>query len=416
MPPALEEEEIRQALEQSRQKVLEAPRSADAWGNFGMILLANLFDREADVCFTEAARLAPADARWPYARGLISLQRDPERALTFLRQAAALAVESWPEHHSDLCLQLAEALLERQETAESERLFRAEWQRRPGNPRAAFGLGMIALARGDQQAAADFLTTARTSPYAKKSATAQLAALARARGDQASADAYAQECAALPNDQAWPDPLLDELIRLQVGHRRRERQVVELEQQNQYAEAAEAWLQQLDEKPTARAYVGAGINLARLGDYARGLPLLREGVRRDPDSARAQYNLALALFSRAEKEWQQSPGSEHAKEGFREAIPYARRATELKPDHAMAYLFWGLSLKHLGDSEAAVAPLRRGVACRPEMFELQLALGEVLLESGQRREAETHLENARRLDPKDSRLIQALERLRGKKE
>ncbi|HEY7156296.1 MAG TPA: tetratricopeptide repeat protein, partial [Gemmataceae bacterium] len=83
--------------------------------------------------------------------------------------------------------------------------------------------------------------------------------------------------------------------------------------------------------------------------------------------------------------------------------------------HALAYLFWGLALKHLGDSEAAVAPLRRGVACRPEMFQLQLALGEALLESGQRREAETYLENARYLDPKDSRLLQALERLRGKK-
>ena len=41
----------------------------------------------------------------------------------------------------------------------------------------------------------------------------------------------------------------------------------------------------------------------------------------------------------------------------------------------MAYLFWGLALKYLGKSKEALTPLRRGVACRPEELELQLALG-----------------------------------------
>jgi tetratricopeptide (TPR) repeat protein len=415
LPADMRDSEVRQAIEQSRQNVLGAPRSADAWGNHGLTLMAHLFDREADVCFAEAARLAPTDARWPYARGLIALKRDPENAPPLLRQAASMAAESWPEHQSDLCLKLAEALLERHQLDEAEKVFREEWRRQPGNPRAPLGLGMIALSRDDQQAAADFLTAARTSRHASRTATAQLAALARRRGDQATANNYEEQHAALSEDLPWPDPILDELFRLQVGHRQRERQADKLERQHKYEEVAAVMLHQLQEEPTAEIHVAAGINLVRVGDYERGLPLLREGVRRDPDSTRAQYSLALALFSQAEEEWQRSPDSEQAKKGFREAIIYARRATELKSDHALAYLFWGLALKHLGESTAAVAPLRRGVACRPEMFELQLALGEALLESGQRREAETHLENARRLDPKDSRLIQALERLREKK-
>ena len=56
------------------------------------------------------------------------------------------------------------------------------------------------------------------------------------------------------------------------------------------------------------------------------------------------------------------------------------------------------------------------MACRPENFELQLAFGEVLLESGQGREAETYLENARRLDPDDPRPPRALQRLAGGKD
>ena len=55
------------------------------------------------------------------------------------------------------------------------------------------------------------------------------------------------------------------------------------------------------------------------------------------------------------------------------------------------------------ESIAAVAPLRQGVACRPDDVDLQYTLGEVLLELGQDREAKTYLDNVRRIDPKDER-------------
>ena len=90
-----------------------------------------------------------------------------------------------------------------------------------------------------------------------------------------------------------------------------------------------------------------------------------------------------------------------------------RRAAELKPDHAQAYLFWGLSLKYLGDPAAAVEPLRKGVAVRPEEFDIQFALGEVLAATGKTAEAKTHFENARRIDPKDPRPEAALKKLGG---
>ena len=57
-----------------------------------------------------------------------------------------------------------------------------------------------------------------------------------------------------------------------------------------------------------------------------------------------------------------------------------------------------------------------GDRIRPEISDLQIALGETLLETGQDREAETYLENARRLDPNDPRLVKDLERLHKKDE
>jgi tetratricopeptide (TPR) repeat protein len=411
MPEGIEDAEVRQAIEQARRKVLDNPRSADAWGRLGMTLLAQLFDREADRCFAEAARLNPNDARWPYGRGRIALKRDPDNALPFLRQALNAAANAAPEQVSDYRLPLAAALLERGELDEAEQLFREERRRQASNPRAAFGLGLIAVQRGDTRSAVEFLTAARASRFAHKLATAQLAALARREGDHAAADRYEKEVAHLPNDPPWPDPFLDHVMQLRVGQKRFEREVDELERQHRYAEAADVWLAQLQQRRTCQGCLGAAINLARIGDYERALSLLHEALRLDPDSAQAHYTLALTLFTRAEKEWQQSPGAASATEGFRQSLPHARRAAQLKPDYALAYLLWGLALKYLGDPAAALAPLRQGIACQPDSTELQLALGEALLAVGQEREAETHLQNARRLDPEDPRIRRALERL-----
>jgi Flp pilus assembly protein TadD len=426
MPGGIEDPEVRRALERARQEVLDNPRSAGAWGHLGKLLLAHIFPGEADVCFAEAARLDPADPLWVYARGVIALRRDPEKPVTLLRQAVAVAATG-SKHRSAMSLQLAEALLERGDLEEAETIFRRELEQDPRSARAAFGLGLIAIARGDEPAATKFLATARNSPYARKKVSAQLAALARVRGDQKAADTYQKQAAELPDDPPWPDPILDETASMRIGWRGRERLAGLLERQsidaktaeekrNLYAKAAEVYLEQLDLRPNVPAYIGAGMNLARLRDYERALPLLREAVRLEPDNASAHSALALALFARAEREWHTSPGSSQLKEWFREAIKHARQATQLRPSLAQAYLYWGLALKYLDEPGAAVEPLRKGVACAPADRELQLGLGEVLLEVGQFKEAEVHLTNAQRLaPPNDPRPARALERLRLKK-
>jgi tetratricopeptide (TPR) repeat protein len=413
MPAGIEDPEVCLALERARQRVVQDLRSANAWGDYGLTLLAQLFDAEADLCLVQAARLEPSDGRWTYGRAMIALKRRPDEAVPLLREAEARTSGSGTTYDSAVRFRLAETLLERGAWQEAEQLFQTLWRQHPGDPRAALGLGRIAREHGDRPDAVKYLNTARRSPFARKTATVYLAALARAAGEPA--DAYEEELATLPEDPAWPDPFMDRVRDLAVGRRRRERQVDELEREQRYAEAAEVWLEQVAQAPTAQAYVGAGVNVARLGDYERALPLLRQALRLNPDSAQAHYTLALVLFTRTEKQWQHSPDSAECREWLREVVEHARRAVELKPDYAMAYLFWGLALKYLGRPEEAIEPLRRGVTCRPDSFELQLALGEVLLASGHTTEAETHLENARRLDAKDPRPIQALRQLRNAK-
>jgi tetratricopeptide (TPR) repeat protein len=414
LPGNVEDPEVRQAIERARQGVVQQPTSAAAWGHLGMTLMAVQCEADADRCFEEAARLDPGDPRWPYYRGLNALDGDLDRGVLYLRQAEQAARKSAGSRPL-VCLRLAEALLQREELDEAEKLFLDHLAGAPGDPRASFGLGLIALKRERDAAAADYLAAARFSPSARRRATAQLAYLARSRGDEAAAAAHEKALAGLPDDAPWPDPLLAQVYALEVGQRLRWRHLSQLEQQGNFAAAANASLEELKRQPTTDAHIHAGVNLGRLGDYDRALPLLREAVRTDPDNGKAHYALAMTLFTRAEKEWQKEPGSSRAAESYRDAIPAARRATELTPGYAQAYFIWGMSLRRLGRPAEALAPLRTGVAGRPEDFPLQLALGEALLEAGRDAEAATHLENARQLEPKDRRPIQALERLHQKK-
>jgi tetratricopeptide (TPR) repeat protein len=185
-----------------------------------------------------------------------------------------------------------------------------------------------------------------------------------------------------------------------------------LEQEGRFEEAAElhrAWIER--EPKEARHHVAAGLDLARAGQYERAVDLLRQATRLDPDNAVSHYHLAETLFEAA-----QAKGAEDSTRAawLREAVGAAERSAQCNPAFADAYLVWGQSLRRLGDAAAAVEPLSKGVARRPEEFALQLALGEALLDAGRFKEAETPLENARKLDPRDERPTRALERLRRK--
>jgi tetratricopeptide (TPR) repeat protein len=413
MPAGIEDEEVVEAIRAAQEPVRAAPRSAAAWGQLGKVIMAQQFDREADFCFAEAARLDPADARWRYGRAIIALKRRPDDAVALLREAAA-APDCSPEYRSAIRLQLAEALLERGQLDDADTLFRAEQERARGNSRAILGLGLIAQARGQTGAAVQLLNRVRSSPSARKVATAQLACIARAQGDAGQAALYDQQLATMSGDAVWPDPFHEELAALRVGQRGWERKIKQLEQESKFAQAAQLYLERLEKHPRAELYAGAGLNLARLPDpdYDQALALLREAVRLEPDSSYAHYVLGRVLYNRAERVTQTAPDTPRAKEWFQEAVTHTRRATELRWGYAEAYLFWGLSLKYLGQWEAALEPLHRGVDCQPRDFRLQFVLGEALFETGRLEQAKTHLEYARAIEPNNVHVEHMLERLR----
>ncbi len=423
MPENIGDPELRKAIEEARARVQEKPQSADTWSDLGLLFLAHECSAEADFCFGQASRLDPGNARWPYYRSLASVKLDLEHILPFLREAEKRA-DSLPEdHRSVLRLRLAETLLEHHQVAEAESLFRAELQLHPDSQRAALGVGETALARGDTQTAAHYLAPlTEKSPFARKKATLDMAILSRRVGDGAAAERYDQQLTNLAADVDWPDPFAKTMYDYQVGEVKEEQMVVQFEKRGQFREAATIYLARIERgKKTPVAYMGAGVNLVRVGDYDRGLQLLREGERLDPNNSYLSYRIALALFQRATEEREKKPDSPNARTWLREAVEYARRATERKPNYSAAYLIQGQALLLLGEPRAAVEPLWWAAMCRPEGFNQQYYLGLALLESAcwyrphYYQEAAIHLQNAHNLDPANPLPGKALERLGTKK-
>lgn len=400
-PDGITDAEVRQTFEAARAKLLESPRDGAAWGEYGTVLLANLFHKEAVVCFLEAEKRSPDDPRWPFARAQVALKRDPENALALLETAADKAKNN-PKYKQAFSLTLAETLLERGETDRAAALF-ADHLTPPDPERAEYGLGLVAVSRGDREAATAHFLAAVHHRACRKQATSQLARLARVRGDVAAAKQYEAEAANLNQDPPWPDPYLDRLVTLLVGTRGRDRRIELLERDDRIPEALALYLAAIREQKTSKALTGAGVNLARLGRYDEAITHLREAVQVDPNDTNAQYTLALVAFTKWEKVAVADPYAAELAGGFREVMTHARTAAELKPDHYKALLFWGLALKYLGEPKAAIDPLQRGLTVAPENFDLQLGLGQVLAATGDRAGAKARFLTAKRLNGNDPR-------------
>lgn len=405
-----EEPEVRQVLQEYYQKLHQYRRSAAAWGEYGTILLAHLFDQQADACFAVAAQLDPQDPRWPYARAHIALKRRPQEAAALLRQAVEAAPKGSP--YRFVCeMTLAETLLEQGDAEAAAALFRQYLVPPLAEPRARFGLALTALSRGEQDEAWQHLLQVRDHPCCRKQAHTHLAALARLRGDLSAARQYESIAASADADPPWPDPYLDHVVSLQVGRRGLQRRAGILERDGRFFEAAQLYLKALQQERTTESLLGAAVNLARLHQHPEALKLLQEAAELDSQNAQVQYTLALVQYAYAEIVQSQEPRHPQLRQWFQQAASAARRATELKPDHARAHLFLGLSLLQLGQAEAAIAPLRQGLTIEPDNFDMHLALGQALARLERRAEAEKELQTAAQLRPDDPRPPLELQKL-----
>ena len=240
------------------------------------------------------------------------------------------------------------------------------------------------------------------------SAYNQLAAVYERHGNVATAAEYAKLARNTPPDVPENDPYLDEMQAMKVGREAHYQRVNRLETQGRLLEAAALLREMTEEHADERSYVQLGVTLAKMQDFAGAERRLRLAAIAAPHSIDAYYYLSVVLFKEGDR-LQKARDDNAATGKFRAAVEAGRKATELKPDHGMAYLYTGRALEQLGRRAEAIRSFRTALRCRPEIVDIELALGEALVADGQRDEALVHLHRAADLaEPRDPRPGEAL--------
>src|SRR5438094_9431453 len=203
-PSAFTEREVQMDVSGAARRVELEPRSAAAWGEYGIVLRAYRQHPEADWCFQVAADLDPADGRWPYLIGVPLADADPTAAVVWLERAARGTVPA--AARETVQARLAEALLAAGRPADA--LAALGPDPAASGPRIRLAAARAAAAAGDDRAAAEFLGDLADHPPAARQALLLRSEICRRQGRTSYADYLAGRAADLP-DGIWPDPLAD---------------------------------------------------------------------------------------------------------------------------------------------------------------------------------------------------------------
>jgi tetratricopeptide (TPR) repeat protein len=382
--------QVAQAVRSARDQVLQSPRSADAWGEYGEVLDANLFFAEGRECYAQAELLDPKNARWPFLLGMSLRPLDPETAVVKLRRA----VELNPEKADMVTCLLVDMLLATGRSDEARERLEALVRNEPNHMVAHLGLARLALAAGDFEGCARHARACLNSPFTRRAAHIVLAELRQRQGDAAGAAAEQERVAESTGDREWAHPFSERKDRRRVGQKARIVHAGRLMDVAQYREAV-AELQQVvaDYPSSAEGWMMLGYALVQVRQDPAAEKALAEAIRHDPTQPRPYFYLGIVLHRRGDRAG--------AAARFREAIA-------AKPDYLLAHLNLGITLNEDGKRAEAIEAFRGALQCQPNHATAHANLGELLLKEGKTDEARGHLEQAVQLNPKDKRAAELL--------
>ena len=392
--PAIPEEglesDVAASLGNARRKVEQDPKSAAAWGRYGMVLYAHGYLAECRPVFAAAQRLDPSDLRWRYFRGLAERVERPDDAVAALREALQCS-----PRNDTVRLRLAELLLELDRLDEAEPLFRELTSCATSSARARLGLGQVLARRGQWQEALDPLRTAAADPTSGRAARTVMAEAYFRLGWLNEAEEERRRIAVLPPDLPWPDPYIAEATSLQAGLGRRIDHACWLFERGAREDGV-ARIQELirEHQESDQARLMLGKMQLELGQAARAEESLQTALALNRHLAEAHFLLATARLSRGDLA------------GAEESL---NRAVAEKPTHGLAHYHLGECRLKRGDRAGAEAAFRDALRSQPDLAAAQLALGELLLADGQRAQALPHLQHALKLDPGNDRAKALLE-------
>jgi tetratricopeptide (TPR) repeat protein len=408
-PSTFTERDVQLDVAEAARHVELKPRSATAWGEYGIVLRAYRLHAEADQCFKVAANLDPTDGRWPYLIGEHLADTNPKAAIEWLERAARGNIPA--AGRETVVARLAESLIAAGRPADALAALGAEPVE--SSPRLRMAAAHAAAAMGDDRSADEFLGDLVDFPTAARQALLLRSEICGRLGRTSYASYLAERAADAP-EGSWPDPLADPVRARDLSRGGRLDEAARMLRAGQPLEA-EKLLRPLTVGPAAtdaRAFVGLAETLKTLGDRNGALDALARAVQLDPKNLAANYQMGLLHFDAGEQHWA-AGRADAARAEFRNAIAWLDAVLAINPDFGKALILKGAALhRFLGQRDAGMALLRRFVELRPGIMEGHLELGQALADSGQTDAAVASLRRAADLaQPGDRRATDALAKL-----
>jgi tetratricopeptide (TPR) repeat protein len=390
--------EVQEQLHEAQAALAEVCREPDvtatslssAYGEMGRLYHAYDLLDAAEACYCNAQALDPNAFRWSYFLADVRRwQGNVEQTIAAFE--AALRVD--PDYVPAL-VALGEIRWEIGQADEAEALFARAMELNP-NAAALVGLGKIAAARQDFDAAVRHYEAALAQQPTATAIHYPLAMAYRGKGDMDSAQTHALQRGDTRARVA--DPLLDRLVDLKTGAEHHEKRGVAAGKAGNLERAVtelRAAVKASPENHAARLNLGTALALS--GDLDAAIAQYREAIRLEPKSSQAHFNLAVLLAKRADVE---------------AALDHFRQAVQLDPHYLTAHLGLADLAIQTGDLAAAAAHYGRVVEIEPRHRAARLGQAEALTRAGRYHEACQRLMQARDVLPEDVDLTHALARL-----
>ena len=356
------------AIDAAEQEVRREPRSAQKWGELGLMLMTHGYWSEAERCFQRAGDIDEASWLWPYFRGVSAQWIAPEQAIESLQTAVTRDGAAKAPR-----LLLGELLAMQGQAASAQQQFEAVLKDRPDHARAQLGLARAMFDQDQWAASLAAIKEAATHPSTRKAAAEFRAQALLRLGDAAAAQEALTAAQKLPRDAPWPeDPLDDQRVR-QIGKQAALKRVAKLKEAGAH-DQAQAVVQATEERHVDLYWLVEGRLRLNRGDAAGAEVALREALKLDPGSIEILLSLAQALA--------QLGRAAEAEETLRDLL--AR-----EPAYGPAWLALGRSLQP-HDPQKALAALRSATRYMPRSAEAHAKLADALIVEGQDADAARH--------------------------
>jgi tetratricopeptide (TPR) repeat protein len=355
--------EVRDQVQQAYVAARERPQDAAASGRLGMLL--DLYNRpeEASVCYERAHQLDTRSFQWLYYLGsLQAKQGKHSEAARTLRSALRLNTDYLAAR-----LKLAESLFNAGELETSHGVYSEIVQESPDAAEAYFGLGRIAVARGDPAAARESFHKACELFPAYGAAHYALAQVDRKLGR--SEEAQQELALHARNKTVVPpvdDPLRDEMRKLDKAAAAHLERGVQLEQVGRLEDAIAETEDALRLDPgLVKAHINLLILYGRVGNLEKAEEHYQAAVQLNPTQfPDAYYDYGVLMMKESKLE--------QAEKSFRAAL-------EIDPSYADAHNNLGYLLERQGKVGEAAAEYKKAVEGKPDFRQAHFNLGRVLV-------------------------------------